>query len=116
MNQVSGVIVDCAFKVHSSLGPGLFEEVYKKCLKYELQERKLSVETEVPVPIVYKNLTFDQGYRLDLLVEGQVIVELKAIGQIAPVHHAQLYTYLRLSNKPLGLLLNFSSKYIPLAI
>ena len=110
INDISGVIVDAALEVHQALGPGLLEEVYKKCLKAELQYRKLKVLSEVGLPVVYKDLSLDLGYRIDLLVEDLVIVELKAVYQLNPVHRAQLYTYLKLSDKPLGLLLNFNTR------
>ncbi len=110
LNELTGTIVDAAFEVHQTLGPGLLEEVYKKCLKAELQYRKLKVLSEVGLPVFYKDLSLDLGYRLDLLVEDRVIVELKAVYLLHPVHRAQLYTYLKLSDKPLGLLFNFNTR------
>ena len=112
MNEISGIIVDAAFEVHTTLGPGLLEEVYKQCLKCELLSQGLKVLAEVGLPVVYKTTAIDLGYRLDLLVEDLIIVEIKAIHQLAPIHRAQIITYLKLTGKPLGLLLNFNSRLI----
>jgi GxxExxY protein len=111
LNEISGAVVDAAVEVHRCLGPGLLEEVYKQCLYTEMTSRGLKAVREVGMPIVYKNLDIEVGYRIDILVEDCVILELKAVAEIAPVHKAQLLTYLKLSRKPLGLLLNF---YAPL--
>lgn len=108
VNQVSGQIVDAAFKVHSQLGPGLLESVYEACLIYELRKRQLNLASQVELPIVYDNTRLDTGFRLDLLVEQCVIVELKAVEAIIPVHKAQLLTYLKLSGYRVGLLINFN--------
>ena len=108
INRVSGIIVDCAVKVHTVLGPGLLESVYRACLIEELSERGLSVRTEVPVPIIYKAKKLQAGYRIDVLVNELVIIELKACEGISPVHEAQALTYLKLSGKRLALLLNFN--------
>jgi GxxExxY protein len=99
--------VDAAIAVHSALGPGLLESAYEACLVYELRKRGLTVEAQVPLPIVYQAVRLEIGYRLDLLVDNAIIIELKACEAIAPVHRVQLLSYLKLSNKPLGLLLNF---------
>jgi GxxExxY protein len=107
LNRTSGVIVDAAIAVHSALGPGLLESAYEACLVYELRKRGLTVEAQVPLPIVYQAVRLEIGYRLDLLVDNAIIIELKACEAIAPVHRVQLLSYLKLSNKPLGLLLNF---------
>jgi GxxExxY protein len=107
LNSISGNIVDAAIAVHSELGPGLLESAYQACLAYELHQRGLRVESQLPLPVVYHGVTLEVGYRIDLLVEGLVIVELKACEGIAPVHRIQLLSYLKLSNKPIGLLLNF---------
>jgi GxxExxY protein len=107
-NEVSGAIVDAALEVHRTLGPGLLESIYQQALAYELRQRGLNVETEVPLPVIYKNIQFDLGYRLDLVVEGAVIVELKSVERLEPVHGKQLLTYLRLADKRLGLLINFN--------
>ena len=106
--HVASVIVDAAIKVHSALGPGLLESVYQACLAHELDIHGLKVEREVKCPIRYGELTLDGGLRLDLVVEGLAIVELKAVEKILPVHEAQLLTYLKLSGHRLGLLLNFN--------
>jgi GxxExxY protein len=108
INVVSGQIVDAAVRVHSVLGPGLLESAYEACLEFELRKRKLAVRRQVTLPVVYEQVTIDTGYRLDLLVEDKVIVELKAVDALAGTHKAQLLSYLRLSHKRLGLLLNFN--------
>src|SRR5256885_1770452 len=102
------VVVDAALKVHSSLGPGLLESAYKACLAQELALRGLSVRMEVPVPVVYEGLKLEAGFRIDLLVEECLVVEIKAIDAIHPVHLAQVLTYLQLSGHRLGFLLNFN--------
>jgi len=108
LNEISGKIVNAAYMVHSTLGPGLFEKVYELCLVHELELAGLRVERQVPVAILYGDLDIPAGYYIDLLVEGKVIVELKAVEQILPVHKAQLLTYLKLYNGRLGLLINFN--------
>ncbi|HEX4158239.1 MAG TPA: GxxExxY protein [Rhizomicrobium sp.] len=107
-NEVSGTIVDAAYMVHTTLGPGLLESVYDQCLAVELKSRNLLVERQVGLPICYKNNRIDAGFRLDLLVEKLVIVEIKAVERILPIHDAQLLTYLKLSGHRLGLLINFN--------
>ncbi|NLX99946.1 MAG: GxxExxY protein [Rhodopirellula sp.] len=107
-NEVSGQIVDAAMKVHTALGPGLLESAYEGCLAYELRKRGLKVGTQVGLPVVYEGVNIEVGYRIDLLVEDLAIVELKAVDKIAPIHEAQLLTYLKLSGKRLGLLINFN--------
>jgi GxxExxY protein len=109
-NQISREILDSAYKVHSKLGPGLLESAYRTCLSYELQKKGLMVEEEKPLPLVYEDIRLDCGYRLDMLVENKVIVELKTVDEFNEVHLAQLLTYLRFSEKNLGLLLNFYVK------
>lgn len=113
LNDISGNIVDAAIHVHMRLGPGLFEQVYKQCLIIELKKRKLDVRAEVFLPILYDDQLIDVGYRLDLLVESAVTVELKSVSAIAPIHKAQLLTYLKLSQKKLGLLINFNVPTLP---
>jgi GxxExxY protein len=108
INQISGEIVDAAIKVHSALGPGLLESVYEVIVAFELKKRGLQVLRQVPIPINYDGIRFEEGYRLDLLVEECIIVEIKSIDDVLPVHKKQLLTYLRLTGKPLGLLLNFN--------
>jgi len=111
-DEVASKIVDAAFAVHKALGPGLLESVYEVCLLYELNKRGLKVERQVSLPVVYDDLRLDAGLRLDLVVESRVIVELKAIEALLPVHKAQLLTYLKLSGYRLGLLVNFNSALI----
>ena len=106
-NAVSGRVVDAAMRVHSALGPGLLEGAYRACLAHELRRRGLRVRTEVPLPVVYDGVCIELGYRVDLLVEDLVIVELKAVATLLPVHDAQLLSYLKLSGHEVGLLLNF---------
>lgn len=107
INDVSGEVVDAGMKVHSALGPGLLESAYQACLVYELRKRGLKVRTQVELPISYGEVKIDIGYRLDLVVEDCVVVELKAVTTLLPVHEAQLLSYLKLSNIPVGLLINF---------
>ncbi|MBB4078806.1 GxxExxY protein [Lewinella aquimaris] len=107
-NQLTYEIRGAAFAVHRALGPGLLESAYEKCLIYELRKRGYLVKSQVSLPIVYDNQKIDVGYRIDLLVENEIIVELKSVEELAPVHTAQLLTYLKLAGKPLGLLMNFN--------
>jgi GxxExxY protein len=111
-NDVTNLVINAALKVHTALGAGLLEEAYKVCLKYELTKRNLQVLSEVAMPIVYDGVSLDTGYRIDLLVDRSVIVELKSVNQLAPIHKAQLLTYLKLSKISLGLLLNFNSTHL----
>ena len=111
-NELSKIILDAAFKVHTRTGPGLLESVYEITLAHELRKVGLRVERQVPIPIRYDDLTFDEGFRADLLVEGRVIVELKSIEQLARVHAKQLLTQLRLSDRKLGLLINFGEIHL----
>jgi len=108
VNALSGKIIECAIAVHRALGPGLLESAYLACLAAELRHAGLRVDVGVKVPILYRGLKLNCGYKLDLLVEGTVVVELKAVATMLPVHEAQLVTYLKLTGKPLGLLLNFN--------
>ena len=108
INEISGIVVDAAIKVHSTLGPGLLESAYEACLAYELRKRGLKVETQVPLPIHYDDVHTEVGYRMDVVVENAVIVELKSVDAIAPIHKAQLLTYLKLSDHKVGLLINFN--------
>ena len=107
-NEISGQIVDAAIRVHSALGPGLLESAYQACLAFELTSRGLHVETEVGLPVVYRDVRLEVGYRIDLLVESTVIVEIKAVETLLPIHEAQLLSYLKLADKRLGLLINFN--------
>ena len=106
--ELSQIVLGCAFQVHSVLGPGLLESAYQVCLEYELLEKGLKVEREKPLAVIYKNIEFDCGYRIDLLIENQLILEIKAIDKLAPIHLAQTLTYLKLSGIRYGLLLNFN--------
>lgn len=107
-NELSKLILDAAFRVHSALGPGLLEGAYEACLAYELRSSGLKVQTQIPMPLVYRGVMLEVGYRLDILVEDVVIIELKAVDALAPIHHAQLLCYLKLGRKKLGLLINFN--------
>lgn len=106
-NEISKIIIGCAINVHKQLGPGLLESAYQECLFYELKEAGLKVEKEKPMPIVYKEVKLDHGYRIDLLVENKVVIELKTVESLTDVHTAQVLTYLKLGNYKLGLLFNF---------
>jgi len=108
INNVSGAIVDAAMEVHTVLGPGLLESTYESCLKHELLLRNLFVLNQVTLPINYKDNIIENGYRIDLLVEDQIIVELKAVEKFLPLHQAQLLSYLKMSNKKIGLLIKFN--------
>jgi len=107
-DEIVAGIVDAAFRVHKRLGPGLMESIYETCLAYELTRRGFKVERQLSVPIVYDNLTFDEGFRLDLLVEDCIICELKAVEKENPLWQAQLLSYMKLTGKRLGLLINFN--------
>ena len=106
-NQISAIILDAAIAVHTALGPGLLESAYQACLTYELSARGLKVQMQVPLPINYRGVLIDAAYRLDLVIDDLVIVELKAVERLLPIHEAQLLSYLKLSGKRLGLLINF---------
>ncbi len=108
LNNVTGEVVDAALKVHTQLGPGLLESAYEACLAYELAQRGFAVQRQVPMPVFYGDVEIDAGYRLDLLVNECVIVELKAVDALAPIHTAQMLTYLRLSGYQVGLIINFN--------
>jgi GxxExxY protein len=108
IESIATAVVDSAFKVHQALGPGLLESAYEACLAHELATRRLSLQRQVPIPIVYEGLRLEAGFRIDLLVADQVIVEIKSIDKEAPIHVAQLLTYLRFSGKRLGFLINFN--------
>lgn len=107
-NAISNTVIGCAIEVHKTLGPGLLESVYQKCLARELELQGMSFEEEVPLDVDYKGLEFSSAYRLDLLVAGKVVVELKSVEQLLAIHEAQLLSYLRLARMKLGLLINFN--------
>jgi GxxExxY protein len=111
IEEVAAVVVDSAIKVHRALGPGLLESAYQKCLDYELRQAGIGVMCEVSLPIRYGGIEIDGGYRLDMLVDHQIVIENKAVEQILPIHEAQLLTYLKLSGHKLGFLLNW---HVPL--
>lgn len=111
-NRIARAVLDAAFKIHTNLGPGMLESVYEAVLAYELAKLGFNVQRQVSVPIRYGELTFEEGFRLDLLVNERVIVELKSIESFAPVHPKQLLTQLRLSAKRLGLLINFGEVHL----
>src|SRR5919197_3889853 len=106
-NAIAKQIVDAAFRIHTALGPGLLESVYDAVLAFELGRRGLRTTRQQPIPVLYENIRIDAGFRADLVVEGKVIVEVKSVELLAPVHKKQLLTYLRLADKRLGLLINF---------
>lgn len=108
INDLSYKIIGCVYRVHKELGPGLLESTYEVCLEHELLKAGLNTARQVSLPVVYDNMKLDAGYRIDLLVENMIILEIKAIDEVAPVHRAQLMTYLKLSGLKLGLLLNFN--------
>lgn len=107
INEITREIVDASIRVHSHLGPGLLESVYVRCLAYELESRELSIQMELQLPIQYLDVTIEGGFRIDVLVEGQIVLELKSVEEVKPVLKRQLLTYLRLMDKRIGLLLNF---------
>ncbi len=107
-NEITHEIIGAAMEVHKRLGPGLLESAYEECLSHELRLRNLKVEQQIGIPVVYKEVKLECGYRLDLLVEGRVVVELKSIVGLAPIHEAIILTYLRLSGHKIGLLINFN--------
>lgn len=104
--------LDCAFTVHTILGPGLLESAYEECLYYELKLAGLKAERQKPLPLIYKDIKLDAGYRLDLLVEERIVVELKAVDGLSDIHFAQVLTYLKLSKCKLGLLVNFNVRHL----
>ena len=108
VNETTEIIIGAAIEVHRTLGPGLLESAYIQCLSYELSQRNMSFRLEVPLPVQYKGLKLDCGYRIDMLVSDTVVVEVKSVERLAPVHEAQLLTYLRLSGWQVGLLINFN--------
>lgn len=108
LDRITETIIGAAIKVHRALGPGLLESAYAACLAFEITESGLKVETEKPLPVLYRQVKLDCGYRLDLLVEEKVIVELKAVDRLMPIHQAQLLSYLKISGISVGLLINFN--------
>jgi len=116
INMLTEKIIGCAIKVHKLIGPGLLESAYEECLVYELQKIGLSVERQKPVPVVYEEIKWDWGYRIDILVESTVVIELKTIDSFNPVHEAQVLTYMKFAKKRIGLLINFKVKLLKTGI
>lgn len=108
INQITEKIIGCAIEVHKHLGPGLLESAYEECLYYELKNYGFEVKKQLALPLVYKEIKLDTGYRIDLLVENKVIIEIKSVDAIAEIHKAQLMTYMKLANINIGLLINFN--------
>lgn len=110
MTKLSENILDCALKIHKTLGPGLLESVYQNCLTYELKKKNISCQKEVILPVQYEELDFESGFRADILIDKKVIIEIKSVERLQPVHRAQILTYLKLTEYPLGLLINFGQE------
>jgi GxxExxY protein len=108
MNEITQKVIGCAIEVHKDLGPGLLESAYEECLSYELIKAGLNIKRQQPTPVVYKEIKLECGYRIDILVENLVVIELKVVDAINPVHEAQILTYMKFSNKSIGLLINFN--------
>lgn len=115
-DRLSGQIIGCAIEVHKSLGPGLLESTYEQCLAYELKRSNISFKLQHPLPLEYKGVKLDCGYRIDMLIDNKVIVELKSVDSILPIHQAQLLTYMKLSGVGIGLLMNLNVKYMKTGI
>jgi GxxExxY protein len=111
-NEIAAIIVDEALYIHKTLGPGLFESVYEKVMAYRLEKRGLRIECQRGIPVIFEDIRLDLGFRADIIVEGKFIIEIKSIGILAPVHHKQLLTYLRLTGMKLGLLINFNEELV----
>jgi len=111
-NKIATLILDACFKIHRKLGPGLFESVYEEILSYELDKMQMKFHRQFSIPVVWDNVKLDQGFRADLIVEDKVIIEIKSVAAIAPVHQKQVLTYLRLTDKKLGLLINFNESLL----
>jgi GxxExxY protein len=107
-DELSRNVIGCALEVHRNLGPGLLESTYRHCLAYELSDAQIPFRMEVPLPVRYKDVLLDCGYRIDLLISGDLIVEAKSVETLLPIHHAQILTYMRLAKMPIGLLMNFN--------
>lgn len=107
-NQITEIIIGCAIEVHKNLGPGLLESAYEECLVFELRDKGLKIERQVAVPVVYRDIKLDCGYRIDILVEDAVVIELKTVDGFNPVHEAQILTYMKFASKKTGLLINFN--------
>jgi len=112
LDQITDSIIGAAIEVHRALGPGLLESAYEACLAFEIAERRLKIEQQKPLPVIYREVKLDCGYHLDILVENAVVVEIKVVDRLAPIHKAQLLSYLRLSGCKVGLLINFNVKVL----
>lgn len=112
IDELTETVIGCAIEVHRNLGPGLLESAYQECLFYELRTQKLNIEKEISLPIIYKEIKIDHGYRIDLLIENRLVVELKTVEKFTDVHTAQILTYMRLGEYSTGLLLNFNTKLL----
>jgi len=112
LERIGKIIVQCSFEVHKNLGPGLLEKIYEVCLQHELRKHNLKVETQIAIPIIYDSIKFEEGLRLDLLVEDQIICEIKAVDIVNPIWESQVLSYLKLSKKRLGYVINFNVKNI----
>jgi GxxExxY protein len=108
LNEITEIIIGCAIEVHKNLGPGLLESAYEECLAFELQNAGLNIQRQKAVPVVYKEIKLDCGYRIDILVENAVVIELKTVDAFNPVHEAQILTYMKFAEKKIGLLINFN--------
>jgi GxxExxY protein len=112
LNEISGTVIGCAIKVHRALGPGLLESAYEGCLVYELSKKGLSCQTQLKLPVIYDGVKIDTGYRVDVIVANSVILEIKTVKKIIPIHEAQLLSYLKMSKLKLGLILNFNTRIL----
>lgn len=112
INELTEIAIGCAIEVHRNLGPGLLESAYQECLFYELKTHDLHVEREINLPIIYKEIKIDHGYRIDLLIENRLVIELKTVEKFTDVHTAQILTYMRLADYSTGLLINFNTKLL----
>ncbi|WP_396192592.1 GxxExxY protein [Flavobacterium sp.] len=112
INELTEKVIGCAIEVHRNLGPGLLESAYSQCLQYELESQRIYVEKEIKLPIIYKEIQIDHGYRIDLLVENRLVIELKTVEKFTDVHVAQILTYMKLGDYSTGLLINFNTKLL----
>ena len=112
INEITEKVIGLAIEVHRNLGPGLLESAYKECLFYELKNNNITVEVEKPLPLIYKEIKLEQGYRIDLLIENKLVIELKTVEAFTDVHFAQIVTYMKLGNYSTGLLINFNTKML----
>ncbi len=116
IEKIFKTVLDCSFNIHSTLGPGLLESAYEECLFYEILQSGIKVEKQIPLPLIYKEVKLDAGYRVDLLVENKVLVEIKSVESLADIHLAQILTYMKLSGCKLGLLINFNVAHLKAGI